>query len=971
MATNADQLLADLERARAQAATARQNAAAARARGEVYLAVQFEQQAQRNEQNAQALQTQYDLSVNSPGSASAGQVAQEDQQARANNATTQTPQQAAEPVQVSGRITPQDVETGTDAPVRTLTDTQAITEPQTSAVSAPPVVGDTPATPVTTISQGQGAASDDATRPSRNATRQELDNLAEERIVPQANVLDQYASYTYSASLYLIKPEALAAMIQSGKKSLAGTQLLIQSAGAPVGGRNPYFTDDYYIDRMTLKSVITGKGSGTSHNVNDVEMTVIEPNGITLLKNLDMAVQQYLGSATQNPAKKKNFSAQLYLLVIRFYGYDDSGNLIQAGINTPAGATANTAGAAFVEKYYPLSINSIKFRVANRLVEYTINAVAPKYAMNTGQLRASIPYNVELAAMTVREALLGTAEVVPSRATTATTTTATTNPRAAEAQAAAQPDSASLPPQPPPKATAAPNPKLTVRKGVIEAMNQFQLDLVKNGAYTYPDVYKVEFVSNSIEQALLRKPGGDKKSSGTPAPATGSQQLDPAKQSYDPNTRIVTATAGQQLVKFLDEILKTSSYIQQQQTVTIEEDSGRQVPNGNPGRNLAWYKISLEATPLQYDPKRNDYAYEMKYIIHPYFINEMRSKYFSQPKFRGVHKQYNYWFTGENTQVLSYEQDYRAFYYAILSGGPSNPYDNGNELVKWAWQTRSAESSQQAAGRTNEPAANAADYLYNPSDLATANLTIVGDPAWLQQGEAFATPTRNNFSFSAFLPDGTINYEAQQILFEILINTPGDYDLNTGLMDPNTRSVINPSAKIPGSQRQSYVYMATEVVSNFDKGRFTQNLKGVLMTYFQDQSVKAALDSGRNTTAAGTLTAGGGNTVRGNNNAFNTPDNEWTLQDGVYTLRTDGGPPQAATDDQVEELVQLGGPVTPDPALVSEPPGSNGEIELVGQEGELQQPLLLNTQPVAVADPDYNSGLAGQTSPQQLIAREA
>ncbi len=34
-----------------------------------------------------------------------------------------------------------------------------------------------------------------------------------------------------------------------------------------------------------------------------------------------------------------------------------------------------------------------------------------------------------------------------------------------------------------------------------------------------------------------------------------------------------------------------------------------------------------------------------------------------------------------------------------------------------------------------------------------------------------------------FLPDGTINHESQEVLFELAWNQPGDYNLDTGLMD--------------------------------------------------------------------------------------------------------------------------------------------------------------------------------------------
>ena len=935
-------LLADISSLNSQLAYARENSNPAIIAGlEQRLSSAQELLSVVNEQIQQA---QLDGSV---ATASAGDIVVESQKARSDDATTQNPQAAAAPIVTEGRINT-NLDFGTDGPTRTLVETQAPVDQEPQALlfasldddgNQLPQIGTlNGATPVTTLAPGAGSGSDDTLLPNKNATKTEIDNIFNDtKIIPQANVLDQYASYTYQASVYLMKPEALADMIKNNKKTIAGSQLLFQSGGAPVQGRNPYFSNDYYIEKIQLKSSIAGKGSNTSHNVNTISMTVVEPNGITLVKNLDQAVQSYLGGAGEKSTKKKHFSAQLYLLVIRFYGYDESGNLIQAGINTPSGATTAAPSGAFVEKYYPMVINNIRFKVNNKLVEYEIDASAPKYVMNTGQMRATIPYNVEISAMTVKEALVGAADVRGSTGTptvAGTTNAATTPPKTRDE--IQDIEGSSNPPPAPPTASAAPNPKLTVRKGLIEAMNQYQLDLVKSNIYTYPDVYSIEFVTPSIEQALIKKVGGDKKSSGQAAPVTAKDQLDKSTQSYDPTTRIVSATAGTQLAQFIDQILRNSSYIEDQQLVKVLEDSGIQVKNGSPAKNLAWYKISLEAIPIRYDPKRNDYAYNMKYIIHPYRINEMVSNYFANPTFKGVHKQYNYWFTGENTQVLSYEQSYNSLYTAVLSGGPSSPYNNQNDQIKFAWQTRSNESSQGASARANEPAANAADYLYNASDLAVANMTIVGDPAWLQQGEAFAVPPRTNFNFNAFLADGTINYESQQILFEILINTPSDYNLNTGLMDPNAPSVTNPAAKAPGSNRQSYVYRANTIVSDFVKGKFTQQLNGSLISYFKDQSIKTAQDSGRsttNTSTGGASTVGGSSTSRSNTNNAGTPDNEWTETNST-DVETSEVPPESP--DQEEVLVETG-ISDPQPAPDAEPPTSDGDISPYGEQNDFTE----------------------------------
>jgi hypothetical protein len=291
----------------------------------------------------------------------------------------------------------------------------------------------------------------------------------------------------------------------------------------------------------------------------------------------------------------------------------------------------------------------------------------------------------------------------------------------------------------------------------MEALNQYQKDLVDQKIYTVADQYSIEFTDSVLEQAKITVPGTDFKNTSPQIAKTAADEKLPEKQSVDPNSRILTITAGQQIVQVIDQAVRNSSYIRSQQTTEVIEKSQKQKVNERPGKNVAWFKINLECVPIKWDPKRNDYAYKVKYIISPYRINQTNSNYFTTPIYRGAQKQYNYWFTGQNTQVLSYEQTYNALYYYVLSGG--NFEVAKTTTAKAHFQPRSGQTSQGADLRTNEPAANLADSLYNTADLGKANLTIVGDPAWLQQGEAsFSSPGIGKFIASAFLPDGTINF---------------------------------------------------------------------------------------------------------------------------------------------------------------------------------------------------------------------
>jgi len=382
----------------------------------------------------------------------------------------------------------------------------------------------------------------------------------------------------------------------------------------------------------------------------------------------------------------------------------------------------------------------------------------------------------------------------------------------------------------------------------MAAMNAYQQRLSGPGAdfpYTYPDVYSIEFATPALKAARVRKAGTlNRAATSNSTSQTPADQKLGAKQSVDVNSRTQSATAGMQIVQLLDQIMRNSTYLEDQQLVKYDEERGLILPNGAPAQNVAWFKISMQATPIKYDPKRNDYAYNIKYIVSPYRIAQLNSKYFPAPVYPGVQKEYNYWFTGQNTSVLSYEESINNLYYLTVSGvnfsdGSSSIGDNGDQ-IKYSFNSRSVESSQGAAGKVNEPVANAAEQLLNPADFKESTITIVGDPAWIQQGEAFVgTPAGTTAVYGAFLADGTINFDAGQVLYRVAFNASNDYDLGTGLQTISglaTGSVTGAGTGVtrltsqPGGPAAiNRTFVAKECVSSFVKGKFTQTLKGSLL----------------------------------------------------------------------------------------------------------------------------------------------
>jgi hypothetical protein len=122
----------------------------------------------------------------------------------------------------------------------------------------------------------------------------------------------------------------------------------------------------------------------------------------------------YKKNAIQQVGKTPgDYAAAEYCLVIRFYGYDDSGKLIQVGKDQ----NSSTEPRAVVEKFYPFHLVDIQFRMNNKLVEYQVQARPIAYDIGFGSDRAVIPYNTELSGSTLKDILVGKPFNAPGAAT--------------------------------------------------------------------------------------------------------------------------------------------------------------------------------------------------------------------------------------------------------------------------------------------------------------------------------------------------------------------------------------------------------------------------------------------------------------------------------------------------------------------------------------------------------------------------
>jgi len=676
-------------------------------------------------------------------------------------------------------------------------------------------------------------------------------------IIAQPNPLAKLASMTYTISIYIMNIEEYQRMLTSQKKVLPTQQLIIQSGGIDqglgfgTGQRNKFFDLDFYLDDLVIDSAV-GTQSGTrAHNATDIKFTVVEPTGITFIKRLRNAVKEHQ-AAKGTTVSEAN---QNFLMVIRFYGYDAQGKMVngsQLGINE-IGSDTN----AILEKWFPFQMGDIRYKISAKTVEYRLTTTVPQTNIAFSDKTATIPFDFELSAPDVKTLLNGRAVLgyaansatgvnaqgnsvgIPVYAEDGSPSTLRQNPETGELYDPGTNASA------PPKASSLSNAKLYTQ-GLCEALNQHQLELVQKNQQEIADQYEIilENVPGLVDAKMARPGKQDKLRSTMPVATTAAEALLPNKTRYDNQSKNWSVTRGTQIVQLIDLVMRNSSYITSQQNVIFDEVS-KLPKTQTPVQTVQWYRIRSRVTPLGYDNIRRTIAYKITYTVSRYQINDPRVPVFPTARYRGAHKIYNYWFTGQNSEVL--DLDIAVNYNYVQTFGSSQGGSTQNETTsdgrlyeKRYFQNKPNSEGTGGPGDTTTPAAQLAERLYSDQDIEKAQLTIVGDPDWLQQSEVFYN---RGIDLKPFMPDGSVNTDASEVLYEIRINPVADYNIATGLAEVNAKNQSYSQATGESNLASlSTVFVALTVQSTFSKGKFTQKLVGSIRRFNPSQADQTAQD---------------------------------------------------------------------------------------------------------------------------------
>lgn len=642
------------------------------------------------------------------------------------------------------------------------------------------------------------------------------------------NPLGEFSSYTYRVALYMMNSAQFNDYMAGDYSTLKDFLLIAQSGGITAGvdsQRAPGFDLDLYIDDLEIDTFINAKENQSATNSITFKFKVYEPYGFSFPHKLTQAMiasQKRNAAATNTTLDQVRSLNESFLMVVKFYGYDKNGKLVSSS-DYPQPGVIKTDSQSVFERGFPIRFKDFKFKLENKMTVYSISAVQYAEQMAKGVNMGSIPAKMSVSGETVQDVLVGKTQE---------------------------------------------GSKKNVN-GLADMLNQLEEDEMRKRkpGIEVKNRYVIQFDdADGIGDALL-VPKDYYVKEKTPMSSIegggGSNERTAWKNrlgTVDKKTRTIEIPAGISVVQAIDNIISQSEYVKKMMIAndkeineTVTEGSEDTDVNSKPA-TLSWYSINTSAKRLDWDDKRKDYAHEITYQISKYEIPYIRSLYTSGSiSYYGPHKRYNYWYTGKNTEVLSYEQDYNLLF--TVEGQLSSDVETKNmQSAKTKLKAGQNVDSTTAKSGTNDIVNSVKSFLYSPDDLMKFKIKVLGDPDYLMPCIGTTSGGGENKWYG---PDFSINPNAGQVFFEIIFQQGEDYDNKTGLLNPNGDIQFARYSSSMKVKPKGIVYMLTQVTSTFSKGKFEQTLKGVVPE-FANGDTSTSPDSNDTAGASAKQSAGGG-----------------------------------------------------------------------------------------------------------------
>jgi hypothetical protein len=669
----------------------------------------------------------------------------------------------------------------------------------------------------------------------------------------QTNPLDQYDSYTYGIALHVLTKDEYDRLGQNAKQ-WNPAHTLIASAGRwqesnGAGGnadymkRQPGWEDNFYFDNLKMTQLQSPSTTGRSTNTIEIEFTIVEPYGLTLLDRL---------ITTANALQQVSYLHLCYMLQIDFFD-------AQKGLLTEH------------RKYFPITLTGMNIKVSGKGTQYVVSAF-PFHYKALMQTISTTPLDVDVVSTTLRDFFAddnvndsdigGTAAVALYR-------------REQEAlDKAANPAIEGQVPAGVRVATAAPSnsDKNYVVHSYTSVYNGWWKKMKELNAVDpklEPQNIKVRFADEIIKGEKLTKPVDAVAADGPMAKPDAKQGVAVVEK---PKYSGFGFKAGTNIIEVINTTMMSCEFIRSQVRLAGQEENA----SGNLIGTVNWWKILPQVTLNGFDNTLNRWSYSVIYFVVPYKIWNTKHPNLpkSSPRRANCVKQYNYLYTGDNRSVIDFQVEFDMLYFTTVAGfkqintaradrpepGPdqagkdsNNRGPDSNNIAPVVHNLVPHDASNSTGNNLTQDARSVAlgtiqDSIYSGAngEMLTVNMKIIGDPTLIKQddlfiniGEYYDPNARNATSDGIRLADShhasgaapalsnnSIVTDAGEVLAWVQILMPPDIDeLTGGLRLASGASSVN---SFTG------VYKIMEVQNEFSQGKFVQTL--VLIRYQQQEA---------------------------------------------------------------------------------------------------------------------------------------
>lgn len=666
--------------------------------------------------------------------------------------------------------------------------------------------------------------------------------------LPLPNILSAYNTYNYVLSLGVLSPDDLNS---PDTTYMAGKQipLICKTAGADPYNRvaTAYGKFDFFIDNLSLQSNI-GFEKNNNTNVTLMKFDIIEPY------SMGMFVIACQTAAYQSGWK--NYRDAPYLLKVEFRG------------NTPN----QMSTIPQTTRYIPVKITQLEMTVSEKGAVYKVAAVAynhTAYSTRTANLTA----DTSIKGATVQEVLQ----------TGQKSLQAVLNKRLQEYKKDGtyeEPDEILILFPNDPASSATPQGSGENKESGDKATTTTSTTGGSSGSGSLEE--KLGVKKSKINETLVQ-PDGECNALGKASMGYGlDKQGDPAfgqeNKVWDAKNKVWTRgktvsnitegefrfTQGSDVINSINQVLLKSNF----PTETL--DASKVTAEGLRG----WWTIDTQvyAKPNAENTKTGSKPRLIVYRVLPYAVSVASTNppNTAPPGVDNLKKQavkeYNYLYTGKNTEILKFDIKFNVGFAATLaadnykgsqgvqtaanSGSNDDPDIDiiaslpGSAPVPKAGVTptmavfglTTTSTDRMGGGGAETEATRAArvfhDAITKGKDMIQLNMDIHGDPYYIAQSGT-GNYTAKATAFQNLNSDGSVNYQNGEVYITVNFRTPTDINQTTGLYN-FAGATSAPVVAFSG------LYRVYKVMSTFSQGQFKQTLVGVRMPQQENPNVGTA-----------------------------------------------------------------------------------------------------------------------------------